>query len=69
MEVEAGIVRLELAETFVISRESTDHADVVQVAVGHDGTLGYGEGAPIERYGESAESAKSFVEEHAEFLG
>ena len=69
MEVEAGIVRLELVETFVISRESTDFADVVQVALSHDGTVGFGEGAPIARYGESAESAKTFVEEHAELLG
>jgi L-Ala-D/L-Glu epimerase len=69
MEIEAGIVRLELAETFVISRESTDHADVVQVALSHKGTTGYGEGAPIARYDESAESAKAFVEEHAELLG
>ena len=69
MEVEAGIVRLELAETFVISRESTDYADVVQVALSYNGIEGFGEGAPIERYGESAESAKTFVEEHAELLG
>jgi L-Ala-D/L-Glu epimerase / N-acetyl-D-glutamate racemase len=69
MEIEAGIVRLELAETFVISRESTDHADVVQVALSHKGTTGYGEGAPIARYDESAESAKAFVDEHADLLG
>jgi L-Ala-D/L-Glu epimerase len=69
VQVEVRIVRLELAETFVISRESTDFADVVQVAVSHDGTTGYGEGAPIARYDESAESAKRFVEEHTELLG
>jgi len=69
MEVEAGIVRLELAETFVISRESIDYADVIQVALSHEGTIGYGEGAPIDRYGESAESAKAFVDEHAGLLG
>ena len=69
MEVEAGIVRLELAETFVISRESIDYADVIQVALSHEGTIGDGEGAPIDRYGESAESAKTFVDEHAGLLG
>ena len=37
MEVEARIVRLQLAETFVIAREATDDADVVHVAVTHDG--------------------------------
>ena len=69
MKLDATIARLELAETFVISRESTDYADVLQVALTHDGTTGYGEGAPIERYGESAESAKAFAEEHAGLLG
>jgi len=69
MEVEAGIVRVELAETFVISRESIDYADVIQVALSHEGTIGYGEGAPIDRYGESAGSAKAFVDEHAGLLG
>ena len=69
MDVEARIVRLELAETFVIAREATDHADVLHVAVTHDGVTGYGEAAPVERYEESTRSAKRFVEEHAAILG
>ena len=69
MEVSARIVQLRLAETFVISRESTDVADVVHVAITHDGVTGYGEAAPIERYDESAASALAFVEEHGELLG
>jgi L-alanine-DL-glutamate epimerase-like enolase superfamily enzyme len=69
VEVEARVVRLELAETFVISRESADYADVLHVALGHEGTTGFGEGAPVDRYGESAESAKSFVDENAGLLG
>lgn len=69
VEVEARIVRLALAETFVISRESSDLADVVHVAVSHDGVVGYGEGAPVERYGESAASALRFLEEHRSLLG
>jgi L-alanine-DL-glutamate epimerase-like enolase superfamily enzyme len=69
VEVEARIVRLELAETFVISRESSDFADVVQVALRHNGVTGYGEGAPIERYSESGESANAFVDMHAALLG
>jgi L-alanine-DL-glutamate epimerase-like enolase superfamily enzyme len=69
MEVEAWIVRLELAETFVISRDATDYADVLHVALSHQGVTGHGEGAPVDRYGESAESAKAFVEEHAGLLG
>jgi L-Ala-D/L-Glu epimerase len=69
VQLSARIVRLELAETFVISRESTDYADVLQVALSHKGMTGHGEGAPIARYGESAESAKAFVEAHADALG
>ena len=69
MEVIARVVRLELAETFVISREVTDFADVVHVALSHEGVTGFGEGAPVERYGESAKSARRFVEEHAEVVG
>ena len=62
-------MRLHLAETFVIAREATNHADVVHVAITHDGATGIGEAAPIERYRESAESAQAFVEEHAALLG
>jgi L-alanine-DL-glutamate epimerase-like enolase superfamily enzyme len=69
VEVESRIVRLPLAETFVIARQAADYADVVHVSVRHDGVTGFGEAAPIERYGESVESAKTFVEEHAEVLG
>ena len=69
MEVEARTVRLRLAETFVIAREATDFADVVHVSVTHEGVTGYGEAAPIERYGESAASALVFLAEHGELLG
>jgi L-alanine-DL-glutamate epimerase-like enolase superfamily enzyme len=69
VQIEARIARLQLAQTFVIAREAADSADVVQVAVNHEGMSGFGEGAPIDRYGESAESAKAFVDEHADLLG
>jgi L-alanine-DL-glutamate epimerase-like enolase superfamily enzyme len=69
VRVEARIVRLQLAETFVIAREQTDYADVVHVSLTHEGVTGYGEGAPIERYGESAESALRFVQEHGGLVG
>jgi L-alanine-DL-glutamate epimerase-like enolase superfamily enzyme len=69
MQVTARIVSLELAETFVIARESTDVAEVVQVEIRHGDVSGYGEGAPIDRYEETAESALAYVEEHAEALG
>jgi L-Ala-D/L-Glu epimerase / N-acetyl-D-glutamate racemase len=69
VEVEARIVRLQLAETFVIAREAADYADVVHVSVTRDGTTGYGEAAPVERYGESAQSAIEFVDEHGGLVG
>jgi L-alanine-DL-glutamate epimerase-like enolase superfamily enzyme len=69
MDIAAAIVRLELAETFTIARESSDWADVVQVTVTHDGVLGHGEAAPIERYAETAASALAFVEEHGALVG
>jgi L-Ala-D/L-Glu epimerase / N-acetyl-D-glutamate racemase len=69
MQATARIATLELAETFVISRESQDTAEVVQVELHHDGVSGVGEGAPIDRYGESAESALQYIEEFADALG
>ena len=69
MNVTARTATLRLAETFVISRESQDSAEVVQVEIRHDGVTGYGEANPIERYSESAESALAYVEEHAGLLG
>jgi L-alanine-DL-glutamate epimerase-like enolase superfamily enzyme len=69
MQATARIATLELAETFVISRESQDTAEVVRVEVSHDGVSGFGEGAPIDRYGESAESALQYIEEFADALG
>ena len=69
MEVAARIVTLELAETFVISRGARDSEDVVEVSVTSSGVRGYGEGSPIARYDESAESALAYVEEHAQLLG
>jgi L-alanine-DL-glutamate epimerase-like enolase superfamily enzyme len=69
MDVTARIATLELAETFVISRDARDTAEVVQVELSHDGATGFGEGAPIDRYEESAESALQYIEEVADALG
>jgi L-Ala-D/L-Glu epimerase len=69
VEVSARIVTLELAETFVISRDSTDTADVLVVELRHSGVSGFGEAAPIQHYEESADSARAYVEEHAELVG
>jgi L-Ala-D/L-Glu epimerase len=69
MKLSARIATLELAETFVISRESSDAADVVHVEINHGRVLGFGEAAPVDYRGETAESALAYIEEHAELLG
>jgi L-alanine-DL-glutamate epimerase-like enolase superfamily enzyme len=69
VHLDARIVTLRLAETFVIARESADTADVVQVELRHGDVSGFGEAAPIERYGESADSALEFAREAGELLG
>ena len=69
MDVDARIVTLDLAETFVISRGARDTEDVVQVTLTLSGVHGYGEAAPIDRYDESAESALAYVQDHAGLVG
>jgi L-Ala-D/L-Glu epimerase / N-acetyl-D-glutamate racemase len=61
VELSARIETLRLAQTFVISRESQDEAEVVQVELRHDGVSGFGEAAPIERYDETAQSALAWL--------
>jgi L-alanine-DL-glutamate epimerase-like enolase superfamily enzyme len=62
VKLTAAKATLRLAETFTISRESQDEAEVVQVAIEHGGETGYGEAAPIARYAESADSALAWLE-------
>jgi L-alanine-DL-glutamate epimerase-like enolase superfamily enzyme len=69
VELTARIATLRLAETFVIAREAQDEAEVLQVEVVHGGVSGFGEAAPIERYGETAASALAYVEASAAALG
>jgi L-Ala-D/L-Glu epimerase len=69
VELEARSRVVRLAEAFVISRDSSDEAEVVEVELRHDGVSGFGEGTPIERYDEDAASAVDFLEECAEVLG
>jgi len=69
VELTAAIVRLPLAQTFRIARETTDEVEVVQVEVQHGSTVGHGEAAPIARYEQSAESSLAYLERSAEALG
>jgi L-alanine-DL-glutamate epimerase-like enolase superfamily enzyme len=67
--VTARRATLRLAETFVISREAADEAEVVHVELHHGSVIGYGEAAPTEHYGETAASALAYLKEHAGRLG
>jgi L-alanine-DL-glutamate epimerase-like enolase superfamily enzyme len=61
VELEARTETYPLAETFVISRDSTDESESVIVELRHGGQTGYGEGAPIEHYDEGGASAVEFL--------
>jgi L-alanine-DL-glutamate epimerase-like enolase superfamily enzyme len=69
VELEARAVTVQLAETFVISRESSDEAETVVAEVRHGGEVGYGEGTPIDRYDEDGASAVQYLIECADVLG
>jgi L-Ala-D/L-Glu epimerase len=69
VQLKARIEALPLAEPFVIARHTTEVAEVVWVELEHDGEVGYGEAAPIERYDESPQSAVVYLEEAAAALG
>jgi L-alanine-DL-glutamate epimerase-like enolase superfamily enzyme len=63
LELQARIVTLPLAETFVISRESQDEVELAQVELVFDGVSGFGEAAPIGRYDQTAASAHAWLED------
>ena len=69
MELEAQVLTVRLAETFVISRDSRDEADTIVAEVRHDGYSGFGEGMPIDRYEEDAAAGVAFLQECGEALG
>jgi L-Ala-D/L-Glu epimerase len=68
MRLRARKVSLTLAETFTIARQSRDVEEVVHVELEHDGLVGYGEGAPVDYWGETTESLLAFLEEEASAL-
>ncbi|HXD58841.1 MAG TPA: dipeptide epimerase [Thermoleophilaceae bacterium] len=68
MKLRARKVSLTLAETFTIARQSRDVEEVVHVELEHDGLVGYGEGAPVDYWGETPESLLGFLEEEAPAL-
>jgi L-Ala-D/L-Glu epimerase len=58
----ARITRLNLQHTWTTTMSSSQYRDTLQVAYARDGITGHGEGAPIVRYHEDAESARKAVE-------
>src|SRR4051812_37585355 len=58
----AKIVRLNLRHTWTTTMSSSQYRDTLHVAYSRDGITGRGEGAPIVRYKEDAESARKAVE-------
>jgi L-alanine-DL-glutamate epimerase-like enolase superfamily enzyme len=69
VQLSSRVFALEYNEPFVISRSADTHSEVVQVAISHDGLVGYGEGAPDPHYGESSESAMRFFGQVEPLLG
>jgi L-Ala-D/L-Glu epimerase len=68
MQLRARKVSLTLAETFTIARQSRDVEEVVHVELEHDNVVGYGEGAPVDYWGETPESLLAFLENEAPAL-
>jgi L-alanine-DL-glutamate epimerase-like enolase superfamily enzyme len=60
---------LRLAEPFRISRSTSTEEQVLHVEIRHEGTSGHGEAQPQEEYGETVESAASFLEDAVELIG
>jgi L-alanine-DL-glutamate epimerase-like enolase superfamily enzyme len=60
--LETQIVRLKLRHTWTTTMSSSEYRDNLHLRFTHDGGTGLGEGAPISRYKESAESARQAIE-------
>ncbi len=67
-QVRTGITRLKLKHTWTTVMSSSDFRDTLQVSYSRNGITGHGEGAPIVRYNESAESARKAVESVQDLL-
>ncbi len=66
--LEAKVVRLNLVHTWTTTMSASQYRDTLHVAYARDGITGRGEGAPIARYHEDAESARKAVESVRELL-
>jgi len=66
--IESKIVRLKLLHTWTTVMSSSDYRDTVHLHYRREGITGVGEGAPIVRYHENAESAQQAIESIRDFL-
>ena len=67
-KIETEIFRIKTKHTWTTTMSSSDYRDVLYVRWTESGITGRGEGAPIVRYKESAESAKKAVDSIASAL-
>jgi L-Ala-D/L-Glu epimerase len=65
---ETSVTRLKLRHTWTTTMSSSEYRDTIQVRLASDGVTGIGEGAPIVRYHESAESGKKAIDAIVPFL-
>lgn len=66
--VETEIKRLKLRHTWTTVMSSSDYRDTIHLRLRRDGLTGTGEGAPIVRYHENAESARKAIASVAGYL-
>jgi L-alanine-DL-glutamate epimerase-like enolase superfamily enzyme len=66
--ISTEIIRLNLKHTWTTVMSSSDFRDTLHVRYVRDGITGYGEGAPIVRYHETAATGKEAVEKVRELL-
>jgi L-alanine-DL-glutamate epimerase-like enolase superfamily enzyme len=66
--IETEIKRLNLKHTWTTVMSSSDYRDTLHVRYIRDGITGRGEGAPIPRYKETAETGRQAVESVASYL-
>ena len=68
MKLRARSLELPLAETFAIARSARDTTEVVELELEHEGTVGHGEGAPVDYWGETVEDMVAFLEDEGPAL-
>ncbi|MGI9659075.1 MAG: dipeptide epimerase [Gaiellaceae bacterium] len=69
MKLSHTTVTVRLGSPFRISRSTTEHATVLEIAIEAQGVVGYGEAAPQAHYKESIESAAAFLDDAESLLG